>query len=93
MQTPAVSRRLTRAVGWRGFLVPELSRAMSFTQLSIVSGIVWATWHYPILLFADYNSGTPAWYGLTCFTVMIVGTSRTCAVDPLASGISGGCAA
>jgi CAAX protease family protein len=24
-------------------------------------------------LFADYNSGTPAWYGLTCFTIMVIG--------------------
>lgn len=77
---------LGEEIGWRGFLVPELSRSLSFTQLSLVSGIVWATWHYPILLFADYNSGTPAWYGLTCFTVMIVGISFVFAWVRLRSG-------
>jgi membrane protease YdiL (CAAX protease family) len=26
-------------------------------------------------VFADYNSGTPAWYGLSCFAVMVVSSS------------------
>jgi hypothetical protein len=30
-------------------------------------------WHYPLLLFADYNSGTPHLYALSCFTVMVIG--------------------
>ncbi len=77
---------LGEEIGWRGFLVPELSRVLSFTQVSIISGVVWATWHYPILLFADYNSGTPAWYGLTCFTIMIVGVSFVFAWMRLRSG-------
>jgi CAAX protease family protein len=25
-----------------------------------------------VLRFVDYNAGTPAWYGLTCFTIMVV---------------------
>jgi uncharacterized protein len=77
---------LGEEIGWRGFLVPELSRSLSFTQLSVLSGIVWATWHYPILLFADYNSGTPAWYGLSCFTVMVIGISFVFAWMRLRSG-------
>ena len=36
---------------------------------------MWAVYHYPILLFADYNAGTPAWYGLICFTLMVVASS------------------
>jgi uncharacterized protein len=40
----------------------------------------------PILLFADYNSGTRAWYGLTCFTVMVVGISFVYAWMRLNSG-------
>jgi membrane protease YdiL (CAAX protease family) len=48
---------------------------MSFTKLSLLSGIIWAAWHSPILLFADYNAGTNRWYALSCFTVMIVSGS------------------
>lgn len=62
-------------IGWRGFLVPRLLPLIGFTRTSILSGLIWAIWHYPVLLFADYNSGTPAWYGLTCFTILLVATS------------------
>ncbi len=62
-------------IGWRGFLVPELSKHFNYTKTSIISGLIWAVWHLPILLFADYNSGTPAWYGLSCFVVMVIGIS------------------
>jgi uncharacterized protein len=77
---------LGEEIGWRGFLVPQLAKVTSFTKLSVLSGLVWAVWHYPILLFADYNSGTPAWYGLTCFTVMVVGISFVFAWMRLKSG-------
>lgn len=66
---------LGEEIGWRGFLVPELAKRTSFTATALISGLVWAVWHYPILIFADYNAGTPTWYGLTCFTVMVVGMS------------------
>lgn len=82
----AVAYGLGEEIGWRGFLVPELSRRFSFTKLSIISGVVWASWHYPTLLFADYNSGTPAWYGLTCFTIMVIGISFVFAWMRLRSG-------
>jgi membrane protease YdiL (CAAX protease family) len=63
---------LGEEIGWRGFLVPELAGRMSYTATSLISGSIWAMWHYPILIFADYNAGTPTWYSLTCFTVMVV---------------------
>jgi membrane protease YdiL (CAAX protease family) len=66
---------LGEEIGWRGFLVPELAKRSSFTATALISGLIWAVWHYPILIFADYNAGTPTWYGLTCFTVMVVGMS------------------
>lgn len=70
-----LSTALGEEIGWRGFLVPELAKQMSYTKLSLLSGIIWAAWHSPILLFADYNAGTNRWYALSCFTVMIVSTS------------------
>ncbi|GAA3938279.1 CPBP family intramembrane metalloprotease [Chitinophaga oryziterrae] len=62
-------------IGWRGFLVPELYKITGYTQTSLITGFIWALWHVPILLFADYNSGTPAWYGLSCFAVMVISSS------------------
>lgn len=63
---------LGEEIGWRGFLVPELARRTSFTATALISGCIWAMWHYPVLIFADYNAGTPTWYSLTCFTVMVI---------------------
>ena len=59
-------------LGWRGFLVPTLARTMSFGKLSLLSGAIWAAWHMPLIVFADYNGGTPAWYSVTCFAVMVI---------------------
>ena len=66
---------LGEEIGWRGFLVPRLGSFSSFDRTSIVSGLIWAVWHYPLILFAGYDSGAPAWYSILCFTVMVVGIS------------------
>jgi uncharacterized protein len=70
-----LSTALGEEIGWRGFLVPELAKQMSYTKLSLLSGLIWAAWHSPLLLFADYNAGTSRPYALACFTVMVVADS------------------
>jgi len=77
---------LGEEIGWRGFLVPELAKRFNFTATALISGCIWSVWHYPVLIFADYNSGTPTWYGLTCFTVMVVAISFVFAWMRLKSG-------
>lgn len=63
-------------IGWRGLLVPELTKLTGYTRASLISGLIWAVWHYPGIFFVDYNNpSTPHWYSLICFTIMIVGTS------------------
>jgi len=59
-------------LGWRGFLVPTLSRMTSFGKTALISGAIWAAWHVPLIVFADYNGGTPSWYSVSCFVVMVV---------------------
>jgi membrane protease YdiL (CAAX protease family) len=59
-------------LGWRGFLVPTLSRLTTFGRTSIISGAIWAIWHVPLIVFADYNAGTPTWYSVVWFAVMVV---------------------
>ena len=77
---------LGEEIGWRGFLVPQLAKMTSFTNTALISGVIWSLWHYPILIFGDYNAGTPTWYGLTCFTVMVVSISFVFAWMRLKSG-------
>lgn len=69
------SSALGEEIGWRGFLVPELYKTQGFTQTSLISGFIWEIWHLPILLFADYNSGTPSWYAMSCFMTLIISMS------------------
>lgn len=71
----SMASALGEEIGWRGFLVPELFKTTNYTATSLISGIVWACWHYPILIWGGYNNGTPTWYGLMCFTVMVVSLS------------------
>lgn len=59
-------------IGWRGFLLPRLTRRFGFTTGCLVSGIIWAVWHYPGLLWSDYNAGTNPAYALLCFTLMVI---------------------
>jgi len=82
----SLASALGEEIGWRGFLVPELARNFSFTTTALISGIVWSLWHYPLLIWGDYNGGTATWYGLTCFTVMVIGISFVFAWMRLKSG-------
>jgi uncharacterized protein len=71
----SLASALGEEIGWRGFLVPELFKSVGFTGTALISGAVWACWHYPLLIWGDYNSGTPTWYALTCFTVLVLSIS------------------
>ena len=77
---------LGEEIGWRGLLVAKLYEVTSFTKTALISGVIWAFWHYPVLIFADYNAGTPTWYRLTCFTVLALCASFVLAWLRLKSG-------
>jgi membrane protease YdiL (CAAX protease family) len=68
----SMANALGEEIGWRGFLLPRLVGQFGFTFGCIISGLVWALWHYPGLLWADYNAGTNPAYALACFTLMVV---------------------
>ena len=67
----AGARALGEEIGWRGFMTPRMVEQFGFTRGAILAGLVWAVWHMPLLLFADYNSATEWWFALSCFTVMV----------------------
>ncbi len=69
-------RALGEETGWRGLLVPELLKVTSFRNTARVSGAIWALWHFPLILFADYKAtGTPVAYQLGCFALMVISSS------------------
>ncbi len=83
---PGIARALGEEIGWRGFLAPRMHRAFGFTGGAVLTGLIWALWHLPILLFADYNSRTPRWFALPCFAILAVAMSIPMAWLRLRSG-------
>ena len=61
-------------------------RYTSFTKTALISGAAWSVYHYPLIVFADYNSGTPTWFALLAFTWMVVASSFVYAWLRLKSG-------
>lgn len=74
-------------IGWRGLLVPELAKVATFRTTALVSGVIWAGFHMPLMIGADYRGeGTPIAYSLLCFSLMIVALSVIMAWITLRSG-------
>ena len=78
---------LGEELGWRGLLVPELSKFMSFTGVALVSGLVWSVWHWPLMIKGLYgNDVTPLYYQLFFFTLFITSTGVIMAYLRLKTG-------
>jgi len=77
---------LGEEIGWRGFLVPALYRVRGFVWTGVASGLIWGTWHVPLIMFGGYSTGTPAWYAVTCFMISVTAMSVTVAWLRLRSG-------
>lgn len=82
----AIPTLLFEELGWRGFLVPELAKFMSFGSVALVSGAVWALFHYPFLLAPAYATVTPTVGSVVAFTLAIVAASFPLAWLRLRSG-------
>ena len=39
---PKTGRALGEEIGWRGFLVPELSKVTGFTGTALINGLMWS---------------------------------------------------
>lgn len=65
---------LGEEIGWRGFFIFELRKVMSFKALAIVSGIIWAVWHFPVINLI-YGRGENLLLHMGAFTIMIIGIS------------------
>ena len=67
----ASATTLGEEIGWRGFFIYELRKVLSFTGVSIISGIIWASWHWPIIVYYGGNVALE----LTTFYVVIIAMS------------------
>ncbi|MES2178999.1 MAG: CPBP family intramembrane glutamic endopeptidase [Gemmatimonadota bacterium] len=83
---PALASALGEEIGWRGYLVPELARITSFRATALISGCVWALWHLPIILFADFHGEGARWVDVLSFTTFVMSAAVLCAWIRVASG-------
>ena len=79
---------LGEELGWRGLLVPRLFASMSFTRTSLVTGLIWAAWHYPVVVavLPVFIPKLPIAYAIACFSVSVVAISFVHAWLRLRSG-------
>ena len=65
---PSMISTLGEELGWRGFLVPELTQWIGPERAAFTSGVIWCAWHFPALLWFGYGvTGTPKIYQIACF--------------------------
>ena len=67
----ASATTLGEEIGWRGFFIYELRKVLSFTGVSIFSGLIWSFWHWPLLVYYSNN----VLLEFTTFTIVIVSMS------------------
>lgn len=51
----ALVTSLAEEIGWRGYLLPRLV-PLGQRRALLISGLVWATWHVPFILWMGYHS-------------------------------------
>ena len=71
----SIANALGEEIGLRGFLLPRLVERFGFGIGSLVCGCLWALWHYPAMLWTDYNAGKTPLYTVGCFTLTVIGVS------------------
>ncbi len=67
----SMATTLGEEIGWRGFFIYELRKVLSFTGVSLFSGIIWATWHWPIIVYYGEN----VFLELITFFVVVISMS------------------
>jgi CAAX protease family protein len=72
-------------IGWRGYMLPRLVEARVPAPL-LVSGLIWASWHLPLILSGQYASGPHPMLSAAIFIVDVVGIALVIGTLRLRSG-------
>lgn len=62
---------LGEELGWRGWLLPKLM-PLGTAPAVIISGVIWALWHAPVILLGYNYPGVPSGLALACMTAMCI---------------------
>lgn len=59
-------------IGWRGFLVPQLYKLTgNFTKTSLITGIIWSVWHFPLIISGIYLAKMPLDFQLLFLVITV----------------------
>ena len=67
----AILLAMLEEIGWRGYLVPRLL-SLGQTRALVISGLIWATWHMPFVIWFGYHSAGNKFLVLPLFFGTIV---------------------
>ena len=76
---------LGEEAGWRGWLLPRLL-PLGLLPALLVSGVIWALWHAPLILLGYNYAGAPGWLALLCMTGLCIPMGAVLAWLRLRSG-------
>lgn len=64
-------------IGWSGLLSARLAEITTFGRASLIRGLIWSLWHYPVIIVVlpRYRPDLPLPYALACMTVAITAIS------------------
>lgn len=62
---------LGEEIGWRGFLQSKMQQ-VGIRRSYLFIGLIWAIWHWPLILFSNYATSSLPALSLLLFTVCIV---------------------
>lgn len=63
---------LGEEIGWRGYFVPAFFERLGLNKALLFTSLFWGAWHLPILLSGLCMPGTPVWYKVPAFLLLIV---------------------
>ena len=76
---------LGEEIGWRGWLLPRLMPLGTLPAL-LLSGVIWALWHAPLILLGYNYRSVPGWLALICMSAMCIVVGAVLAWTRLRSG-------